>query len=190
MSNTRLETARQLIVQRDYEAARAILLTIPNDPTAQKWLRRIEEINPSKAQIPKRPSTLRTIFRLFLYIVVGTLVVFYLLSLLIPPSLSRVDTLYEAVENINGYQYARLEGRTFIVGFIHPENASLRARDKYRQIGQAMIRNDVRGLERIVLIYEYEGETTFTLTTQTNDVLAFARGNLSEEEFEVKMRVS
>lgn len=46
MSKKKLDRAAELIRNKDYEGARRILVTIKKDPTAQKWLARIEELAP------------------------------------------------------------------------------------------------------------------------------------------------
>ncbi|NJL54974.1 hypothetical protein HC928_07145 [bacterium] len=48
MIDTKLEQARQLIKEKDYDAARKILETIPEHPKAQEWLARLDEIAPRK----------------------------------------------------------------------------------------------------------------------------------------------
>jgi hypothetical protein len=42
----KLAAARELIVERNYDAARSLLRTLPNDPTAAKWLAKLDEIAP------------------------------------------------------------------------------------------------------------------------------------------------
>ena len=46
MSQAKLQAAHELIRERNFSAARAVLLTIPNDPTAKKWLTKLDEIDP------------------------------------------------------------------------------------------------------------------------------------------------
>ena len=41
-----LQRARDLIVQKQFDQARLILLDIPHNVTAQKWLAKLEEIAP------------------------------------------------------------------------------------------------------------------------------------------------
>jgi hypothetical protein len=43
MSKAKLEAARELIVDNHVEAARALLVTMPTNATAQKWLAKLEE---------------------------------------------------------------------------------------------------------------------------------------------------
>lgn len=45
MSNTKFRAAKELIQEEEYDAARAILETIDH-ATADKWLKRIDEIDP------------------------------------------------------------------------------------------------------------------------------------------------
>lgn len=44
MSQVKLQAARELIREKKYSEARAILVTISNDPTAAKWIAKIDEI--------------------------------------------------------------------------------------------------------------------------------------------------
>jgi hypothetical protein len=44
MSSLRLQAARELILEKNYPVAKALLETLPNDPTAQKWLQKLEEL--------------------------------------------------------------------------------------------------------------------------------------------------
>lgn len=48
MSKAKLEAARELIRSKQYAEARAVLRTIAKDPTAKKWLARLDEIAPEK----------------------------------------------------------------------------------------------------------------------------------------------
>jgi hypothetical protein len=41
-----LELAKQLIEEKHYEKARALLERVAEDPTAKKWLERLDEISP------------------------------------------------------------------------------------------------------------------------------------------------
>lgn len=56
MASSQLETARGLIVAKRYGEARAILKTMPDDPTAQKWLAKLDEISPEPSQSAQPPS--------------------------------------------------------------------------------------------------------------------------------------
>lgn len=57
MSQSTLETARSLIQQKKYKDARKLLNTIPDDPTARKWLARLDEISPEPVNVGQnRPS--------------------------------------------------------------------------------------------------------------------------------------
>ena len=55
-SNTKLEAAREYIVGEAYDVARTILHTLPDSPTAQKWLAKLDEIAPQgvSAQLPDK----------------------------------------------------------------------------------------------------------------------------------------
>ncbi|MBZ0317324.1 MAG: hypothetical protein K8L91_12950 [Anaerolineae bacterium] len=58
MSKEKLAEARTLIQRKQYDAARAILEAIPNDPTAQQWLTKLDEIAPRKVSPPtEKPKT-------------------------------------------------------------------------------------------------------------------------------------
>jgi hypothetical protein len=46
MSTSKLQVARELITEKHYEAARALLKTMPDDPTAKRWLTKLDEIAP------------------------------------------------------------------------------------------------------------------------------------------------
>lgn len=46
MAESKLETARQLIVEKQYDAARAVLETIADHPKAREWLAKLDEIAP------------------------------------------------------------------------------------------------------------------------------------------------
>lgn len=52
----RLIQARELIKQRQYEAARAILVQMPENETAQKWLAKLDQAAPARAQSVDAPS--------------------------------------------------------------------------------------------------------------------------------------
>ncbi len=41
-----LELARQLIEEKQYDKARMLLLKVPEDPIAQKWLEKLDEVAP------------------------------------------------------------------------------------------------------------------------------------------------
>lgn len=60
MSKEKLAEARTLIQRKQYDAARAILEAMPNDPTAQQWLTKLDEIAPRRTPVPpktaKQPS--------------------------------------------------------------------------------------------------------------------------------------
>jgi len=52
-SKAKLEAARELIVDDHWEAARAVLETMPTSPTAQKWLAKLNQIAPVEADVPR-----------------------------------------------------------------------------------------------------------------------------------------
>lgn len=57
MSKEKLAEARTLIQRKQYDAARAILEDMPNDPTAQQWLTKLDEIAPRRTSVP--PKTVK-----------------------------------------------------------------------------------------------------------------------------------
>ena len=75
MSRERLTLARGLIQEGNYQAAREILLTLPDDPTAQRWLAKLD-----KKVRPAKPPT--STGRKVLYVIAGILVLTVIGSLL------------------------------------------------------------------------------------------------------------
>lgn len=61
MSDAKLQAARELIQAKNYEAARAVLVTMPNDPTAVKWLAKLDRIAPAVTAPATAPSPRRRI---------------------------------------------------------------------------------------------------------------------------------
>ncbi len=57
MSKAKLEAARELIKDKQYAEARAILRTMPKDPTAQRWLTKLDEIAPEVEFPSERKSS-------------------------------------------------------------------------------------------------------------------------------------
>jgi hypothetical protein len=53
MSATKLQAARELIVHDHFDAARAVLKTMPASLTAQKWLAKLDEIAPVEAAVSR-----------------------------------------------------------------------------------------------------------------------------------------
>ncbi|MBK8032227.1 MAG: hypothetical protein IPK17_22665 [Chloroflexi bacterium] len=47
MSQTKLQAARELIQEKQYAAARAVLETLPTDPAAKQWLAKLNQIAPA-----------------------------------------------------------------------------------------------------------------------------------------------
>jgi hypothetical protein len=43
-----LELARELISEKQYDKARSLLRKVKDDPTAQKWLERLDQIDPAQ----------------------------------------------------------------------------------------------------------------------------------------------
>lgn len=53
MARQELELAKDLINEKQYEKARTLLMKVKTDPTAQKWLEKLDEIAPTAPE----PST-------------------------------------------------------------------------------------------------------------------------------------
>jgi hypothetical protein len=51
-----LRIARELITQREFDAARRVLLGLPGNPTARKWLAKLDEIAPPPGAAGSSPS--------------------------------------------------------------------------------------------------------------------------------------
>lgn len=51
MSSQKLQRARQLLNEKRYEEARSVLLEISDDPTAAKWLSKLDEMAPTSASL-------------------------------------------------------------------------------------------------------------------------------------------
>lgn len=78
MSDAKLRAASELIREENYPVARAVLKTIPNDPMAQKWLARLDEVAPlprvelrPPAPPPKRSSSRWLILLTVVILLVG-----------------------------------------------------------------------------------------------------------------------
>lgn len=56
MSREKLLQARSLIQEKRFDEARIILRSMPNDPTAQKWLAKLNEIAPEKPRASRKPA--------------------------------------------------------------------------------------------------------------------------------------
>ncbi|MBZ0291398.1 MAG: hypothetical protein K8L99_02415 [Anaerolineae bacterium] len=56
MSKSRLEAARELIRARDYDAARSILRAMPESPTAQAWLTKLDQMQAPTTSIKAVPE--------------------------------------------------------------------------------------------------------------------------------------
>ncbi len=53
MSKVKLQAARELIVDDHFDAARAVLETMPTSLTAQTWLAKLDEIAPTEAAVTR-----------------------------------------------------------------------------------------------------------------------------------------
>jgi hypothetical protein len=56
MSQAKLQAAKELIQENSYEAARAILKTLPDDATAIKWLAQLDHLVPPVPKTPPLPE--------------------------------------------------------------------------------------------------------------------------------------
>ncbi|MBI1279350.1 MAG: hypothetical protein GC179_14575 [Anaerolineaceae bacterium] len=50
MARQELELAKELINEKQYDKARTLLMKVKADPTAQKWLEKLDELAPVKAE--------------------------------------------------------------------------------------------------------------------------------------------
>jgi len=50
MARQELELAKDLISEKQYDKARMLLMKVKDDPTAQKWLEKLDELSPVKVQ--------------------------------------------------------------------------------------------------------------------------------------------
>lgn len=50
MARQELELAKDLISEKQYDKARMLLMKVKDDPTAQKWLDKLDELSPVKAE--------------------------------------------------------------------------------------------------------------------------------------------
>jgi hypothetical protein len=51
MPDSKLQVAKEFIDAMNYDVARAILVALPNDPTAQRWLAKLNEIAPKSKSV-------------------------------------------------------------------------------------------------------------------------------------------
>lgn len=56
MTQERLQQAQQFLKTKQFDQARAVLETIADNPTAQKWLQKLDEIAPRPAAAPASPA--------------------------------------------------------------------------------------------------------------------------------------
>ncbi len=56
MTRAVLQAARDLLVAREFKAARALLTTIKDDPTAQDWLAKLAAFAPSEPEPSRAPT--------------------------------------------------------------------------------------------------------------------------------------
>ncbi len=50
MARQELELAKDLISEKQYDKARMLLMKVKTDPTAQKWLEKLDELSPIKIE--------------------------------------------------------------------------------------------------------------------------------------------
>jgi len=50
MARQELELAKDLISEKQYDKARMLLMKVKDDPTAQKWLEKLDELSPIKVE--------------------------------------------------------------------------------------------------------------------------------------------
>jgi hypothetical protein len=51
MARQELELAKDLISEKQYDKARMLLMRVKDDPTAQKWLEKLDELSPTKVEL-------------------------------------------------------------------------------------------------------------------------------------------
>lgn len=72
MSDAKLQAAKELIQEKAYEAARAILKTLPDDPTAIKWLAQLDQFVPPTPE-PSRQAPIEKSSTQWEYCAVGSI---------------------------------------------------------------------------------------------------------------------
>jgi hypothetical protein len=82
MSREHLDRARQLINEKKFEEAKAILRQIPNDPTAQKWLERLDHKAEASTTAGVAPQRVRLLPLYFLNLVIIALLAVLVLGVL------------------------------------------------------------------------------------------------------------
>ena len=50
MARQELELAKDLISEKQYDKARMLLMKVKDDPTAQKWLEKLDELSPASVE--------------------------------------------------------------------------------------------------------------------------------------------
>lgn len=81
MSRAKLAAARELIQEKQYEAARAVLETVEGDPVAADWLAKLDRIAPrqtasaGRAPAPAKDKRRRTIIVLAVLLVLVVIIV-------------------------------------------------------------------------------------------------------------------
>jgi membrane-associated HD superfamily phosphohydrolase len=88
MSEIKLRAAAELIRERHYEAARAVLETMPGDPIASRWLTKLDDI----AGTSRSNRALPMIFAVLALIAV-VVVLLLSIAVLLSPNRTLVDVL-------------------------------------------------------------------------------------------------
>jgi hypothetical protein len=97
MSNQQLQTARQLISEKRYDEARALLRMI-DDPTATKWLAKLDEIAPEQTTNVEAKSASGASGRGVLFVVLSLMVVIALMIAVYGAFLRPTNTVQAASE--------------------------------------------------------------------------------------------
>ena len=78
MSKAKLQAAKELIQEQQYSTARAVLLTIPTDPTAQRWLAQLQTIAPVEMRYSHRSN--RSWILVLMAIILGVIALYGVLE--------------------------------------------------------------------------------------------------------------
>ncbi|MAS38341.1 MAG: hypothetical protein CL610_30370 [Anaerolineaceae bacterium] len=196
MSKSKMVAARELIREKKYEEARSLLKTVDH-PTAIDWILKIDSVLAAKdsAKTSKkkpRKSFLRMVFESVIITIAGLLCIIAVLpslSISQPPlTQGEIDVLATTVAQIPTWQKWHKDGSDYYVT-LEDTGIGLRYRDKFAQIGRAIVEHEIGGIRRIILIYSFEGFTTGMLTANVSDIRAFVNGDITEDQFEVRIKI-
>lgn len=193
MSKAKMQAARELIREKKYDEARNLLEAVDH-PTATKWISKIDTL--LAAQSDNKPivdnlnklSSRRKALRVVL---LSTIAVLFLIPKLLPslsPTQTQIDILATAAARIPNSHGGRFDDNDYYVS-VEDSEIGLRHREKFAQIGRTIIVNNIEGIRRVILNYSVSGIITFTLTAKMSDIRAFVNGVISEDEFEVRIKV-